>query len=101
MREFDLPPIRDGVVVGRRAAIGPTALFDAVDRMLPGMFELVNVEGHSVIEAVIIRKDRLRMVDRQRLVDIFKQHAESLMTDTSIVQVEVDGELSVRLDLEL
>lgn len=101
MCEFSLPPIRDGAVIGRRAAIGPRALFDAVDRMLPGMYELIVVDDHAVIEAIIVRKDRVRLLDRARLLDVFIRHAESLMTDTSIVQVEVDGELSVRMDLEL
>lgn len=101
LREFDLPPIRDGVVIGRRAPIGPVALFDAVDRMLPGMYELVSIEAHPVVEAVIFRKCRAQLVDRDRLVEIFKRHAESLMSDTSIVQVELEGELSVRVELEL
>lgn len=101
MREFDLPPIRDGVVIARRAPIGPVALFDAVDRMLPGLYELVPVDGHALIEAVIVRKSRMQLVDRARLVEIFKRHAEPLMSDTSIVQVEVEGELSVRVELDL
>ena len=100
LREFDLPPIGDGVVIGKRAPIGPVGLFEAIDRMLPGAYELVPVEGHAIAEAVIIHKRRFRLVERERLASILCSHAEPLMTETMVVRVEVDSEVTVNLEIE-
>ncbi|MBN1605874.1 MAG: hypothetical protein JW940_04545 [Polyangiaceae bacterium] len=100
MREFDLPPIGDGVLIGRRAAIGPRGLYEAIDRMLPGAYELVAVEGHAVVEAVIVRSAKLRIVQKKTLVDLFLRHAEALMTESTIIRVDLECEVTVRMELE-
>lgn len=100
MREFDLPPIRDALVIGRRAPIGPRGMFEALDRMLPDTFELVSVEEHPKIEAVIIRKTRFRFLERGKLVALFVHHAEALMHESTLIEVELNGEVSVRVELE-
>ena len=43
MKEFDIPPIRDAVVLGRRASIGPKGLFESLDRMVPDAYELASL----------------------------------------------------------
>jgi hypothetical protein len=100
LREFDIPPIRDGLVLGRRAAIGPRAMFEALDRMLPDVFELIPVADHPKVEAVIVRKARFRLLERERLADLFVRHADALMHETTLVEVELAGEVSVRVELE-
>ena len=100
MREFDLPPIRDGLVIGRRAPIGPHGLFEALDRMLPDTFELVPVDQHPQVEAVIIRRTRFQFLDRSKLVSLFVRHAEALMHESTVIEVELTGEVSVTLEME-
>jgi hypothetical protein len=100
LREFALPPVRDGVVIGKRAAIGPRGLFEALDRMLPGIYELVSVTGHEVVEAVIVRKSRFRLVERERLVRLCLRHAEPLMDDSTVMEVVVEGEILIRVEHE-
>lgn len=100
MREFDLPPIGDGVLIGRRAAIGPRGLFEAIDRMLPGLYQLLPVEGHPVVEAVIVRSAKLRIVEQGTLVELFLRQAEALMTEGTIIRVDVDCEVAVQVEIE-
>jgi len=100
MKEFDLPPVRDVVVVGRRAAIGPKGLFESLDRMVPDAYVLVPVTGHDIVEAVILRKRCLAIVDKDRLIKLLLQHTACLMHDSSIIQVELDSEVIVRMEFE-
>lgn len=97
LRDFELPSIRDAVVIGRRAPLGPRGLFESLDRMVPDGYELCPVEGHSVVEAAIIRKGCYRLLDRDRLLALLIRNAEPLMRDSSIIQVELDGEVSVQV----
>jgi len=98
LREFDLPPVRDGVLVSRRAPIGPRALFEALDRMLPDTYELIPIQGHPTVEAAVVRKSRLRLVSRERLVNLLVRYSEALLNGPTIVQFEIDGEVSVQVD---
>jgi hypothetical protein len=100
LRDFDLPPIGDGVVVGTRAPIGCHGLFESIDRMLPGQYELVAVSGNALVEGVILRRSRLKLIPRDRLAALFVGHAETMMTEASIVRVDVEAELRLRMDLE-
>lgn len=98
LRDFDLPPIRDAVVIGRRAPIGPHGLFESLDRMVPDGYELIPVDGHPVVEAAIIRKRCFRLLDRERLLALLIRNAEPLMHESAIIQIELDGEVSVQVE---
>ena len=100
MKEFDIPPIRDAVVLGRRASIGPKGLFESLDRMVPDAYELVPVRDHDVVEAVIVRKRCLGILDKDRIIKLILQHTASLMHDSSIIQVELDSEVIVQMEFE-
>lgn len=95
-RPFALPPIGDGLLIGRRASVGPNALADAIDRMLPGMYELVRLDDHPVIEAAIVLRSHFRLVGRDRLVAAMVAHAEDLMDADGCLQVGIAGEVTVQ-----
>lgn len=99
LREFDLPPIGDGVLIGRRAAIGPRGLFEAIDRMLPGQYQLVSVE-HPTTEGVIFRTSKTKAVPQDKLVALFLRQGEALMSETTILRVDVDFEVRLWLEVE-
>ncbi len=98
-RHFNLPPVGDGLLVGRRASIGPKALYESMERLLPGLYELVPLE-HEMIEAVIVLRSRLRMLGTDRLIPLLVENAASLMDDTSCLQVTVDGDVTIQVKVE-
>ena len=53
--EFEMPPMQDILLVGKRAPIGPEAARRMVDILSPEQYEIVKIE-HEYIEAVVIRK---------------------------------------------
>ncbi len=98
LRDFELPPIRDAVVIGRRAPIGPHGLFESLDRMVPDGYELIPVDGNPLVEAAIVRKGCFNLLDRDRLLALLIQNAEPLMRDSSIIQVELNGEVALQVE---
>lgn len=99
-RPFQLPPVGDGLLVGKRATIGPTALFESMERLLPDTYELVTLDGHPDIQAAIILKARFRMLGRDRLVELLTVHGEGLMDADQCLQLTIDGEVVVNAEIE-
>lgn len=99
-RNFTVPPVGDGLMIGRRAAIGPTALFESVERLLPDAYQLVKLDNHPTVEAVIVLKARARMLGVERLVDLIVANGAELMDATTCLQLGIDGEVLVRLEVE-
>jgi hypothetical protein len=99
-REFDILPLRDGPALGRGVAIGPRAMFEAHDGKLPDVFELISIADHPKLEAVIVRRARFRLLERERLAALIVRHADALMHEPPLVEVELAGAVSVRVELE-
>jgi len=92
--QFSLPPVRDALIVGKRALIGPKALFRSLEVLLKGQFELIPVE-HPTVEAIIVRKSDLRKLTKDRLVPILLEEAGKIMDETDCLRVEIGISVSV------
>ena len=100
-QHFALPPVRDALIIGRRAPIGSHSIARAFQEMSPGMFRLVRVE-HPIIEAILVRESDLRKVPEGVLVERLIQYAQEIMDETDTLKVEVQVEVSVHEeDIEL
>ncbi len=64
LSEFEIPPMQDVLIVGKRAPIGPEAARKMVDILSPEQYEIVKIE-HPIVEAVVIRKSLLSMISRE------------------------------------
>jgi hypothetical protein len=98
---YELPPLRDAVIVGREAPVGSRALLDAVERLVPGAYELVETSDHPLVEAVLVRKARMRMVAAERLVDHLLAEAEGLLSSDIALDVHMEVRLSSEFGFEL
>ena len=95
---FDLPPVRDVVLLGRKAAIGPRAFHDALERLLPGVYELVPVE-HEVVEAMLVRRDKLRALKVEELLEVLLPQASGLMDADGSVHATLEVEVAIKMEL--
>jgi len=86
--------VRDALIVGKRAPIGPKALFKSLEVLVKGQFELIPVD-HPVVEAVIVRKSDLRKFPTERFIPILLEEAGSIMDESDCLRVEVDISVSV------
>src|SRR3954465_4818438 len=67
VKGLEIPPIKDGLVIGRNAAVGAEAMQRTLSIMAHEEFELLNLSD-EVIENVIVRTAIVRKVGRDRLV---------------------------------
>ena len=100
LRHFDLPPVESALAIGKKAPIGPNAMSKALEEILPGTYKNIPVE-HPTIEALILRESHLRLVPEKRLVALLVKHAESLMSESEMLHIDISAQVRVEESLEL
>lgn len=98
--EFELPPMQDMLIIGKRAPIGPEAIRRMSEALSPEQFSLLKVD-HPKIEAVLIRNSLLQMIDQQLLMNIVTEEAERLLIDTMVLRSELKIAVSIQREVEL
>ena len=94
VKGLEIPPINDGLVIGRNAAVGAEAMQRTLSIMTHEEFELLNLSD-EVIENVIVRSAILRKVGRDRLVRFVVANLRPVMTKTELLMLDIDVELVI------
>jgi len=100
LSEFEIPPIQDVLLIGRRAPIGPEAVKRMIDLMCPGQYEIHLIE-EGPLEAVVIRKSLSKMVSNEKLLEIVLNEANKVASETTLLKAQVDIVLAISLEVEL
>jgi len=98
--EFEMPPMQDLLIIGKRAPIGPEAVRRMAEALSPDQFSIVRLD-HPKIEAVLIRSSLLQMLDEPTLLRIIVQEAEPLIDETMVLRSELKMAVSVQLEVDL
>jgi ribosomal protein S3 len=98
--EFELPPMQDMLIIGKRASIGPEAVRRMAEALSPDQFSIIKIK-HPKIEAVLIRNSLLQMLDEQVLLRIIMEETESMISDTMVLRSELKIEVSVHREVDL
>ncbi len=98
LREFRVPPVRHGLVVGCKAAIGCYAIRKALHLLMATPFAHIELED-EVISDIIVREAVLRRFPRDQLIAFVLERVKPLMGEGEILDLEIDTEvfLDVRL----
>ncbi len=94
VREFGIPPIHDGLVLGRNAPIGCVAMRRALDLLAPNHFEHIEVEDDTVSD-ILIRQVLLRRIPKERLIAFVVQQIKPLMSAKEVLHLDLEAEVYV------
>lgn len=100
MSEFEMPPMQDLLVIGRKAPIGPEAVRRMAEALSPEQFTVVRIE-HPKVEAVLIRNSLLQLMERDTLIKIVLEEADRMISDTMVIRSELKIEVTVHREVEL
>lgn len=92
VQEFGIPPIRDGLVLGKASPIGCVAVRKALELLGDGRFEHIEIED-EVISNIIVRQAFLRRIPRERLISFVLHRIKPLMGPEEILHLEMDAEV--------
>jgi hypothetical protein len=94
LRALEMPPIKDGLVIGTKAAIGAEAMTRTLRLMTNEKFELITFKDDTV-EAIIVRLGILKKVGKERLVDFVMKRVKPLMAESELLMLDIQVELVI------
>nr|WP_026176739.1 hypothetical protein [Desulfurispora thermophila] len=100
LSEFEIPPMQDALLVGRRAPIGPEAARRMVDALSPDQYQILRID-HDVFEAVVIRKVLLNLMPQEKLMALLLDEGARVGTVDSVLRVQVNIEIHVSKMVDL
>ncbi|WP_400162954.1 hypothetical protein ACAF76_008590 [Brevibacillus sp. TJ4] len=98
--EFELPPMQDLLIIGKKAPIGPEAVRRMAEALSPEQFTLVKID-HPKIEAVLLRSSLLQILDQELLTKIIMEETEKMISDSMVLRSELKISVQVQREVDL
>lgn len=100
MTEFEIPPMQDILLVGKRAPIGPEAAKRMVDALSPEQYEVVPVE-EGPLEAMVVRKSLLKLIPKEKLFPIILEEGLKIATENMVIKAQIDVVVIIKRAIDL
>ncbi|MFZ5876709.1 MAG: hypothetical protein ACOYXU_09900 [Nitrospirota bacterium] len=94
IKEFSIPPIHDGLVLGRQSPIGCAAIRKAISLLVSSPFEHIEVDD-PVVSDILVRANLLRRLPKEKLVAFVIQQVKPMMEPDEVLHMDVDIEVSM------
>lgn len=89
VREFRVPPLRDGLVLGKEASVGCAAIRKALDLLTTCAFTHIEPDD-EIVGDIIVRESFFKRLPREDLVDFILREIKPLMNRDEILEIELD-----------
>ncbi len=96
--EYEIPPIRHALVLGRDAAIGCQAVRRALSLLIKSPFAHIELDD-EIISDILIRENLLRRLPEEQLIAFVLKHVKPLMGSEEVLELELDIEVLVSTQL--
>jgi len=100
LSEFEIPPMQDILLVGKRAAIGSEAVRRMVNAMSPEQYEIVSLD-HQIFEALVVKKSLLKQISQDKLLPVILEEGQRIATEESVIKAQVNIIIQVSRGIEL
>jgi len=100
LSEFEIPPIQDVLLIGRRAPIGPEAVQRMIDVLSPEQYENIRLSD-GPFEAVVIRKSLSRLITREKLLNIILEEGCRIANETAVLKAQINIVLNINVEVDL
>src|SRR4051812_39822977 len=94
LRALEIPPIKDGLVIGVDAAIGGEAMARTLRLMTNEKFDRILVKD-EIVQEIIVRSAVLRKVGQERLLSFVLKRVKPVMAETELLLLDIDVELVI------
>lgn len=98
IKELGIPPIRDGLVLGKKSPIGLIAMTKALPLLHTSPFEHIGVED-DIVSDILIRSALLHRISKEQLVRVVLEEVKPLMVADEIMHLDIEVELLVERQL--
>ncbi|KUK37069.1 MAG: hypothetical protein PWQ99_353 [Clostridia bacterium] len=100
LSEFEIPPMQDVLLVGKRAPIGPEAIRRMVSALSPDQYEVIQLD-HDIFEAVVLKKSLVKLLPKEKLLPVILEEGARIATEKTVVKAQVNIEIQVSRVVDL
>ncbi|NLG79282.1 MAG: hypothetical protein GX492_05595 [Firmicutes bacterium] len=100
LSEFEIPPMQDALLVGKKAPIGPEAVRRMVDAVSPEQYEIIRID-HQVFEAAVLKRSLLKLLPEDKLLPILLEECERVADEQAVVKAQVNIVIQVNRAVDL
>lgn len=100
LSEFEIPPMQDVLLIGKRAPIGPEAAKKMVDALAPEQYEVIPVD-EGPLEALVVRKNLLNFVPREKLISILLEECLKITNENMVIKAQINVTVIVKRQSEI
>ncbi len=94
IKEFGIPPIHDGLILGKSSPIGCAAIRKAIDLLSTSPFEHIELKDDTVSD-ILVRASILRRVPKNTLIAFVLERIKPLMGPDDILHMDLDAEITL------
>lgn len=94
LRSLEMPPIKDGLVIGADSAIGGEAMARTLRLVSNEKFDRIVLKD-NVVQELIVRQAVLRKIGQERLVAFIMKRVKPVMAETEMLLLDIDVELVI------
>ncbi|RKO67723.1 hypothetical protein [Desulfofundulus salinus] len=100
LSEFEIPPMQDVLLVGKRAPIGPEAVRRMVDALTPEQYDILYLD-HEIFEAVVLKKSLLKFLPQEKFLPVILEEGERVAAENTVVKAQVNVVVQVNRAVDL
>jgi len=100
LSEFEIPPMQDVLLVGKRAPIGPEAIRRMVNALSPDQYEVIQLD-HDIFEAAVLKKSLAKLLPEEKLLPIMLEEGARIATEKTVVKAQVNIVIQVSQVVDL
>ncbi|HBE77492.1 MAG TPA: hypothetical protein DDW65_06865 [Firmicutes bacterium] len=89
LSDFEIPPMQDILLIGKKAPIGPEAVRRMVEAMSPEQYDIIFLD-HKIFEAIVIKKSLLKQISKEKLLPIILEEGELIATEETVIKAQVN-----------
>lgn len=89
LSEFEIPPMQDVLLVGKRAPIGPEAIRRMVNALSPDQYEVIQL-NHDIFEGAVLKKSLAKLLPEEKLLPIMLEEGARIATEKTVVKAQVN-----------
>lgn len=94
VKALEIPPIKDGVLIGTNAAMGGEAMARTLRLMTNERFERIKLKD-PIIAEIVVRAAIEKKVGRERLMKFVMTRVKPVMTETELLLLDIEVELVI------
>ncbi|MCD5406789.1 MAG: hypothetical protein LRZ99_03745 [Desulfotomaculum sp.] len=100
LSEFEIPPIWEVLLIGKKAPIGPAAAKQMVDVLSPEQYEVRSLE-HPIFEALVIKKTIIKMLPFEKLLPAILEEGERIANENILLKIKLNINIQVNKEIDL